>query len=198
MDKPPKEQLYQDYHVNRMSYSDMAEKYDVSDNKIGKWMKGYDINPGKGGRVILPVGAEELERMYYDEGMSQTEIGEKFNVSQGAISDRMEKHGIEPGKRIDLMAEAVRVPWATHRIGNYGYELWKVRCGEEMKTLPVHRLAMVAWEGFDAVDGKRVHHKNGVKWDNRPENLELLTDSEHKSLHANEWDRDEQGRFDFS
>lgn len=195
MDKASKERLFQMYHRDGMNYSEMAEELDVHYNRISEWMKEYDINPGKGGKVIVPFDKYELARLYYDEGLSQTEIGEKYGVQQTVVSSRMREWGIAPGKRIDLMAEAVRVPWATHRFTDDGYEVWKVRVGDEMKTLPVHRLIAVAEYGTDAVAGNAVHHKNGIKWDNRPENIAVMDDADHKSHHANQWDRDKQGRF---
>lgn len=198
MAKPPKEQLYDEYYNQKMSYPEIADRYGVADSTVGRWMREYDIGPGKGGSRPIPADKGDLERMYYDEGLSQTEIAEKFDVSQRVISSRMREHGIAPGKRVDLAADASRVPWATYRTDNSGYEMWRCRCGDKMHSLVVHRLAMVAWEGFDAVVGMKCHHKNGIKWDNREDNIELLTDSEHKSRHANEWDRDERGRFRFS
>ncbi|NWM54968.1 hypothetical protein GY652_27320, partial [Escherichia coli] len=40
--------------------------------------------------------------------------------------------------------------------------------------------------GYDAVAGKQVHHKNEIPWDNRPENLEPLSDEEHILEHHDE------------
>lgn len=40
-----------------------------------------------------------------------------------------------------------------------------------------------------------VHHINGNKHDNNPENLEVLTSSEHSRLHALEGWRDKNGKF---
>lgn len=54
------------------------------------------------------------------------------------------------------------------------------------KHVKIHRLQMVAYEGFDAVEGKVVHHKSKHGLDNRPENLELMTAAEHTRLHQNE------------
>ena len=65
---------------------------------------------------------------------------------------------------------------------------------------------------LDEMEGKHVHHKNGMPLDDRPENLEVMGESEHHKLHApdeppkrpepekmrrlaEERERDEKGRF---
>lgn len=142
-----------------------------------------------------PPSEAELERLYYCEGLSQTAIAEQFDVRQGAISDLMLDYGIAPGKRVDLAADACRVNRATYRMTNHGYEVWKAREGEEMQTLLVHRLAAVAWFGYGAVAESDVHHVNDAPWDNREENLRVLSPEEHRSVHANGQERDGGGRF---
>lgn len=54
------------------------------------------------------------------------------------------------------------------------------------KKVDEHRIVAIRIFGEDAVRGKDVHHKNGDKSDNRPENLEVLTRSEHIRLHYSE------------
>lgn len=57
--------------------------------------------------------------------------------------------------------------------------------GEE-DYVSIHRLTAVAEYGFDAIREKDVHHKNGVRWDNRRSNLEPLSRKEHMQLHADQ------------
>ena len=46
-----------------------------------------------------------------------------------------------------------------------------------------HRLIVEKMIGRRLLSGEEVHHKNKVRWDNRPENLELMDGKEHQSLH---------------
>jgi len=63
-----------------------------------------------------------------------------------------------------------------------GYEAWSHVAGDKHSVF-VHRLLAVAEYGFDAVVGKEVHHKNSIRWDNRPGNIELLSKAEHTKRH---------------
>lgn len=48
----------------------------------------------------------------------------------------------------------------------------------------IHRLLAVSMIGIDSVKGKDVHHINGISWDNRPENIEVISKSEHGRIHG--------------
>ncbi|WP_058365965.1 HNH endonuclease, partial [Haloparvum sedimenti] len=50
-------------------------------------------------------------------------------------------------------------------------------------------------EILDDLDGKDVHHENGCKWDNRPENLEPVEHARHASITQQQvraWAEDEK------
>ena len=48
----------------------------------------------------------------------------------------------------------------------------------------IHRLLAVSEYGIESVKGKDVHHKNNIPWDNRPENIELMTKEKHGRHHS--------------
>jgi len=76
-----------------------------------------------------------------------------------------------------------------------GYERMSSQSDGENHVVQHHRLLAVSEWGFDAVVGKVVHHKNNIPWDNRPRNLQLMTNSEHARHHALHDDpREDDGR----
>lgn len=77
---------------------------------------------------------------------------------------------------------AVRVPPGHHlrQAHGYAYE---------------HQLVAEASLGRRLRDDEEVHHRNGKRDDNRPENLEVLLKREHAKEHADASERDWRGRF---
>ena len=71
--------------------------------------------------------------------------------------------------------------WSGGRwIGSDGYVLITVPGRGRIKE---HRYVMEQMIGSPLPAGSVVHHRNGVITDNRPENLELMSNSEHVRLH---------------
>ena len=85
-----------------------------------------------------------------------------------------------------LMTAVEYVPFKTHYRDNY--EVWEHQSFQDCHQVSIHRLLAVSEYGFDTVANKEIHHKNGIKWDNRPNNIEPLTTREHRQVHAERGD----------
>lgn len=195
------EKPYQDEELLRELYwedgksiKETAEACDCAINTIQRYMDKFDIPtrdvagyaPGE-----KPKYRDEdwLREKYNDEGMSLKEMSDEAGASTSAIIDHMERHGIDRRE-----AGGVKLKRARFYTNNHGHELWESWTESHgSKYLPVHRLIAVAEHGFEAVADNHVHHKNHIPWDNRPENLEVLSVSEHRSYHAKEMGLSEMG-----
>lgn len=71
----------------------------------------------------------------------------------------------------------------TNDFWHMGYARIGLNTGSKYEQLSVHRLVAIAEYGLDEVSNKIVHHVNGCPYDNRPENLEVMTQGEHIRLH---------------
>jgi len=133
-----------------------------------------------------------LERLYLHEGKTTREIADELGASNGTISRWLDKHDIPTRENwkegVAAAAEANRRPWAQLNTLQSGYEYWQQKervDGDSVNRMVyVHRLLAVAEFGTDAVTSDMdVHHKNGVPWDNRPSNIELIDRAEHAAGH---------------
>lgn len=112
-----------------------------------------------------------VEELYVERRWSGERIAEETGVSFNTVYDWLDRYGFERhyGK-----------PRTSDSTATGGYEI----IHGDGSSIPVHRLVAVAEYGIDAVKGMHVHHKNNIPWDNRPENLQLLTPAEHTRLHS--------------
>jgi len=125
-----------------------------------------------------------LVEQYHDKDQTTIEMGEMCDVNPGTISYWMDKHDIEAYDQ----GRNKRTPGMNLVINGNGYLEWQNQVYENSEiirreTYRVHRLVAVAEYGVEEVKDKVVHHQNGVKIDNRPENLKLLDHGTHTKQH---------------
>lgn len=125
-----------------------------------------------------------LKMMYVGDKMSTYEIADEFGCVDKTISDALERFGIE--RRQGKEMYHVRDGGVQHYFNQYGYEYVRTESNGRSKAVPVHRLVAVA-HGADPhdlfSDEYVVHHENGHKFDNRPENIRVMGRAEHGALH---------------
>lgn len=177
----------------------MAERLDTTSGTIYRWMDKHDIESREQydrsphfeekQREKTHMDPDWLREKYHEEGLSLNEMGELAGVNDTAILHAMKKYGIERRE-----AGGNWKPYATYFTNNHGHEVWTGRMvdGNDF-IVPIHRLVAVAYEGVETVKDKHVHHKNHIPWDNRPENLEVMSVSDHRSYHAKERGLSEMG-----
>ncbi len=117
----------------------------------------------------------------YNEGKTLSDLGTKHKVHGCTVSRFLRKHGFGIRTKAEASRGARNSQWIGGRIVNCdGYV--QVRTDDNRYVLE-HRLVAEKYLGRKLTDGEVVHHINGVKTDNRLENLKICTKRSHRKEH---------------
>jgi site-specific DNA-cytosine methylase len=113
----------------------------------------------------------------YQQGFSCEDVGKAFGVGRNSVWKVLKNHGYD--LRAKKLLPFIEFEGKRYTPDNDGY----YRCTERDHNIFLHR---VIWEQQNGAipDGYHIHHKNGDKSDNRIENLECVTPSEHGTIHG--------------
>jgi len=193
------------YHDKGYSSREVAKKLDCGKKTILRWLDKHDIEKERSPKQTREekLDADTISELYWSEKMSGYEIAEKLGVSSNAVYSLMDDKNIprrdksESAKLKPMPKELVETgapEWVYDELrkqpanlthGSNGHLIWRVSDKGTYHAVGVHRLVAIA-NGEDPDEifgGMHVHHKNGIPWDNRPNNLEVMSKSEHHSLH---------------
>lgn len=149
-----------------------------------RFIKGHN-----GNRVShrAPLSYSESRQIVdlYKAGHSRNKVAQTLGVSHNTVTAHLKRHGVELERRDKKGAEHHR--WTGRgRIDSKGYVRVKLDASHPFAasmanptrggTVFEHRLVMAEHLGRPLEAHETVHHLNGVRWDNRIENLQLLTD----------------------
>jgi predicted DNA-binding protein YlxM (UPF0122 family) len=166
-----------------MTLGEIAEEADCVKGTLTRWAREHGLPHHN---AANPWHDEEkLHEMYWEDWMSIEDIADHFDCSLGAIHRTMQRFGIEI--RSGSAAHLASRPYAQYRTHPTGYEIVASEYDGKTDQARVHSLVAIAngedpYKVFSA--DYAVHHENHIPWDNRPENLTLLTTHEHQKLHA--------------
>jgi hypothetical protein len=122
-------------------------------------------------------------REQYENGRSNADIAQELSFSERAIREQLRRLGIMPRPQISKGPD--HHSWTGGRIVHGGYAHVKVSDDDPMSVMrtsngyvPEHRLVMARKLGRPLLPGENPHHKNLIRTDNDPGNLELWLTSQ--------------------
>jgi len=175
------------YHGEGMTQKEIADEFDIIQPTVSKWFLKLDIE-SRDSKYPELCDKKWLQEQYIKKQKSFQEIADDVGCSTFAVQFWLDKHDIETRS-----ANIDKPP--TFFTRKDGYEEIRTQFNDDQYHVLVHRLVAVAQFGYEKVSDMHVHHESGIQWDNRPDNLSLVTNSEHGKLHEPERERNEEGDF---
>ena len=199
-DKETLEKLYWEEGYSQYKISEMMG---CSESTIYRWMSRHEIEKRSDDEAQLVKREEKeyadedlLRKLHHEEKLPLYEIGEKFGVTGSCISYWMENFGIEVK---DYHTKYDSFELGGHTPSWRGYPTIRVNGNNYIAEHQLVALAKgIPPEKIFKNTEYNIHHVNGMKCDNRPENLEIMKSSEHgrESLRLNQ--RSEEELYTFS
>jgi len=183
------------YYEELLDQSQIADRLGCSRTTVKKWFNKLGIETRNQSEVVelshKKNSSEKeyknkntLKKLYYNERLSCAEIADELGCDESRIEYWMDKHELERRS----LSESKKTLTPTFYTNKDGYEIIcnSNKIKENCDEIRLHRLIALVDNNMEYVSENVVHHKNGIKWDNRPENLEVLPNNDHVMMHQEE------------
>lgn len=178
-----------DMYDNGLTMNAIAKKIGCSHAAVSRniYRSKHKIRDGRTVKNKIPTSyLQEL----YSQGLGTPEIGKRIGLTAQAVYERLLKSGVQMRSWRESVKIASQQGRHKNQIGclnsrwkggksknKYGYIEVRVNC----KQVPEHRYI---WEQHNGILPEKwvVHHLNGIKDDNRIENLIAVSRKQHSPL----------------
>lgn len=135
----------------------------------------------------LKITYDELYNLYVTQGLSTLTIGKLYGVHHTSVLDKLSKfkiktRNISDGKRISKLNKGSSSKLFKHGLNDSGYRVLR----QDGKKYKEHRIIAENILKRPLSKNEVVHHVNGIKTDNRVENLWIFpSQKDHAEYHWN-------------
>lgn len=178
-------------HHGHMSLKDMGERLGREPKYVGQFARlRLGLKTRRSPKRAARMDREMIVRMYRDREMSTPEIARTLGVTHAFIGKVVRESGAtrSPSEQREIIVRHRRGAGIERRpIIHRGYRFIHMPEHPDSQKatgyIAEHRVVMERKIGRQLTQREFVHHKNGNKVDNRPDNLMLVTGSEHRRIH---------------
>lgn len=177
--KEDQETLLKKY-IEGASIKQLATKYECCEPTVKNAIRRLGGTLRRRGNQAIQLSQEKLDQMaaMYLKGMSQTELSHFFKISQVVVSRLLRKHGV---RTRGISEGEFHGRWkGGRRIDQGGYVSLKIPTSDPLYCmannigyLNEHRYVMAQQLSRPLHSWETVHHIDGDRTNNKPENLQL-------------------------
>lgn len=178
--------LDEQYHEKDLYIHEIADKANTTHSTVAKWLDKLGVRspeerPADYADEKPWHDPEVLQDLYHEQELSAARVADELECSQQTVRHWLIQFDIDRRPwwyRTEEKPDSLQRRYPTIESSHDG----------DRRTVLVHRFVAfaVGKMSFEELCDPNtiVHHRTNVGWDNRPENLQVMSRSEHMSLHA--------------